>query len=97
MSDEFPTVDPETGMVEGYIAEYGDWVRLADGRAATVVKANAAYDNRGDRPGAYYALMFKDGDEKTFYHWEGDDFLTENRFTGKIVTQPLFTVVSQEA
>lgn len=95
--NELPTVDPETGLVEGYIAEYGDWVRMADGTGAAVIAANAAYDNAADRPGCFYTLMFKGGEEKTYYHWKGDDFLTRASWANVKTTVPLFTVVSQGA
>lgn len=79
-----------------YIAEYGDWVRLADGRAATVVRAQPCSTTVTGAMGAYYDLMFKGGHEITVFHWDGDDHLTFGH-PSRAETMPLFTVVSQEA
>lgn len=79
-----------------YIAEYGDWVRLADGRAATVTRTQPVDTTDSSRFGAYYDLMFKGGDGITVYHWDGDDHLTFGH-PSRPETLPLFTVVSQEA
>lgn len=82
-----------------YRADYGDWVRMADGRPGTVVRTNPAYGRppgaEESSPGVYYEVMFKGGWEETYYEWDAQPgVLFKYRATEPV--QP-FTVVSQEA
>lgn len=78
------------------LGDYGDWVRTHDGLPATIIHAQPAFDGTTGKHGHVYTLMLRGGQERTYYHWSGDDHLVVSKHYSPEETVALFTVIDPD-